>query len=137
METGHSDLTTEGIRVRVAAQFLPEDSDPALGHFAYQYQVVIENVGDRRAQLRSRHWIIRDANGEPVEVRGPGVVGEYPELAPGERFVYTSGCPLRTEWGTMEGTYRMAREDGTEFDVQIGRFFLAPTVAPIEEVLAT
>lgn len=135
METGHSDTTTEGVRVRVAAQFLPEHSSPARSHFLYQYQVVIENLGDVRARLLSRHWVIRDASGETREVRGPGVVGEYPDLAPGENFVYTSGCPLPTEWGTMEGTYRMMREDGEEFDVEIGRFFLARTTAPIDEAL--
>ena len=136
METGHSDITTEGIRVRVGSRFLPEHSDGARGHYQFQYQVLIENVGDERARLRSRHWVIRDANGDSREVRGPGVVGEYPDLAPGEQFSYTSGCPLPTEWGTMEGSYRMEREDGKSFDVAIGRFFLAPTVAPLPAVLA-
>ena len=136
MESGHSDETTQGIRVRVAAQYLPEHSSPGRKHFLYQYQVVIENVGDEQARLLSRRWIIRDAKGESREVSGPGVVGEYPSLAPGEHFVYTSGCPLPTEWGTMEGTYRMERPDGEEFDVVIGRFFLAPTTKSIEEALA-
>ena len=135
MQTGHSDNTTAGVRIRVAAQFLSEHSNPARGHYLFQYHVVIDNCGEERARLLSRHWIIRDATGETREVRGPGVVGEYPDLAPGEQYMYTSGCPLPTEWGTMEGTYRMAREDGSEFDVAIGRFFLAPTTAPIEAEL--
>jgi ApaG protein len=99
--------------------------------FVYQYKVVIENVGTERARLISRHWIVRDAHGETREVKGPGVVGEHPDLAPGEQFEYVSGCHLVTEWGTMEGTYRMRRPDGSEFEAEIGRFFLAPNAAPI------
>ena len=46
-------------------------------------------------------------------------------LSPGQAFRYTSFCPLATCWGTMEGHYRMRREDdGGEFDVAIGRFWL-------------
>ena len=131
METGHSDQTSQGIRVRVAAQYLPEHSSPPRNHFLFQYQVRIENRGETSARLLSRHWVIRDAFGETREVRGPGVVGEYPDLAPGEHFVYTSGCPLPTEWGTMEGTYAMVREDGTPFDAVVGRFFLTRNVAPL------
>jgi ApaG protein len=131
-ESGHSDVVTEGIRVRVAAQFVPAQSDPDRRHWVYAYRVVISNEGDAPAKLISRHWLIRDAHNDLQEVRGPGVVGENPELDPGESFEYMSGCPLPTEWGTMEGSYRMRRPSGEEFDAAIGRFFLAPNVAPIE-----
>jgi ApaG protein len=79
--------------------------------------------------------VIINGNGDREDVQGPGVVGKFPSLAPGEYFEYMSFCPLDTEWGTMEGTYRMQREDGTQFDAVIGRFFLAVN-APheVEEV---
>jgi ApaG protein len=131
MKPGHSDTTTQGIRIRVGAEYQADQSDPDHRRYAYAYRVVIENVGERPAKLVSRHWVIRDARGETREVRGPGVVGQQPELAPGARFEYTSGCPLPTEWGTMEGSYLMQRSDGELFDACIGRFFLAPNVAPI------
>lgn len=130
-EPGHSDTTTESIRVRVAAQYVPDQSDPDRRHFVYAYRVLITNVSTATVKLLSRHWVIRDANNELREVRGPGVVGEQPELAPGQTFEYMSGCPLRTEWGTMEGRYTMRRSDGSTFQARIGRFFLAPTAAPI------
>ncbi len=130
-QTGHSDATTEGIRVQVGAQYLPDQSDPAAQRFCFAYRVVITNVGDRWAKLRSRHWIIRDADNGLEEVRGPGVVGFEPELAPGESFDYVSGCPLPTEWGTMEGSFQMMREDGERFEAEVARFFLARTAAPI------
>jgi ApaG protein len=130
-QTGHSDTTTEGIRVRVAAQFVPQQSEPERNHFVYAYRVVLTNRGERAAKLLSRHWIIRDANNVRRDVTGDGVIGEQPHLEPGERFEYMSGCPLSTEWGTMEGSYKMARDDGSTFEARIGRFFLAPSAAPI------
>ena len=62
-------------------------------------------------QLRTRHWIITDASGRKQEVRGEGVVGEQPVLAPGERFEYTSGVPLPTASGFMTGRYQMVTDE--------------------------
>ena len=128
---GHSDTTTEGVRIRVAAQLVPGESDADQSRYTFAYRVLITNLGSSTVKLLSRHWLIKDANNEAREVRGPGVVGENPELAPGESFEYMSGCPLATEWGTMEGSYTMRREDGSLFRARIGRFFLARTTAPI------
>src|SRR5688572_10617443 len=97
MAKGHSDQTTAGIRVRVAAEYLPEHSDPERKRWVYAYRVVLTSRGGKRAKLVSRHWVIRDASNDVREVRGPGVVGEQPDLAPGESFTYTSACPLATE----------------------------------------
>lgn len=122
-----SDTATHGIRVQAAAQFLPDESDPDEKRFLYVYRIRIQNEGTSRAKLRSRHWIILDADNQREDVRGPGVVGKTPDLAPGESFEYMSSCPLRTAWGTMEGAYTFARPDGETFEVEIGRFFLVPT----------
>jgi len=74
--------------------------------------------------LLSRHWVIRDATGRIEEVRGPGVVGEQPVIEPGQSFEYTSGCPLPTPFGSMEGTYQLVTESGIEFDARIAEFML-------------
>jgi ApaG protein len=124
-----SDTTSHGVRVRASAQFVPELSDTERGSYVYSYRINIENVGDRRVKLLRRHWIIVDAHGERDDVEGPGVVGEYPELAPGESYEYVSRCPLATRWGTMEGSYTFKDLDGDEFKVRIGRFFLVPSAA--------
>jgi ApaG protein len=122
---------TEGIRVEVESEFLPQRSAPAEGAWFFAYTVRISNEGSRTAQLVSRHWVITDGRGRVEEVRGPGVVGEQPVLAPGESFEYTSGCPLRTAHGIMHGSYQMVREDGTRFDAQIAPFALeAPGSEP-------
>jgi ApaG protein len=119
-----SDATTQGIRIGATAYFLPEESDETDRKFVFGYTIVIANEGDSAAQLLSREWIIIDANGQREEVRGPGVVGQTPRLDPGQAFKYQSFCPLRTRWGTMEGTYRMRRDNGEEFDAKIDRFYL-------------
>ena len=80
-------------------------------------------------QLLSRHWIITDASGRVEEVEGPGVVGEKPVLNPGQSFEYTSFCPLKTPFGTMEGTYQMVTRGGSSFDVSTPRFELAPPMS--------
>lgn len=128
---GHSDTTSEGIRIRVGAQYVPEHSDPDRSNFVFAYRVVIENVGLEPAQLLDRHWVIVDALGETREVRGPGVVGEQPRLDPGERFEYVSGAQIETDWGSMEGSYTFVRPGGETFEARIGRFFLAPNLAPL------
>jgi ApaG protein len=119
-----STAVTEGIRVSVEPAFRPDRSDPSAARFLFTYSVTIRNEGAVSAQLVSRHWIITDASGEREEVIGDGVVGHQPRLAPGEEFQYTSFCILRTPHGSMHGTYRMARDDGTAFDARIAAFAL-------------
>ena len=102
-----SEATTRNIRVRVQSSYVPERSEPERNSWFFIYTVEIANQGSETAQLVSRHWIITDADGTVREVRGPGVVGEQPMLAPGESFTYTSACPLETPFGTMHGTYQM------------------------------
>lgn len=118
-----SDTLTHGFRVRVQPRFLPEHSNPS--RWVFSYTVTISNEGSTPARLVSRHWIITDGWGTVEEVQGPGVIGETPHLQPGEGFVYTSFCPLPTPTGTMEGSYQMVADDGSPFDIRIGRFFLA------------
>ena len=116
--------STRGITVRVTPFYLAEQSDPDAPRHVWAYTVVIENAGEATVQLRERAWRITDANGRVEHVRGPGVVGEQPVLQPGERFEYTSGCPLPTPSGFMEGHYTMACEDGETFEAAIPTFSL-------------
>ncbi|MBI4754269.1 MAG: Co2+/Mg2+ efflux protein ApaG [Betaproteobacteria bacterium] len=113
------------IHVAAATQFLPEQSDLEEGRFVFAYTITLRNDGNVPAQLISRHWIITDAEGRVQEVRGLGVVGKQPLLAPGENFEYTSGCALPTAVGTMRGSYQMVAEDGVQFEAVIPEFTLA------------
>ncbi len=111
--------------MHVQVRFVAEQSDPAADVYLFAYTIRVQNTGDIAAQLLSRHWIITDGNGKVEEVRGPGVVGEQPRLAPGEAFEYTSGCPLTTPVGTMRGSYQCTAEDGKAFEVPIPEFVLS------------
>ena len=116
---------TDGITVRVAVNFLPEQSRIEAGKWFWVYHVRIENDGDQAVQLLTRHWRITDGRGMVNLVEGDGVVGEQPLLAPGQSHDYVSGCPLSTPHGSMEGHYVFRREDGSQFEVAIPFFPLA------------
>lgn len=111
--------------VSVVPHYLAEQSAPEANHYVFAYTITIRNTGEVAAQLRSRHWIITDGEGRVQEVRGAGVVGEQPVLAPGEAFQYTSGCPLATPVGSMRGSYQCVAADGTEFEASIPEFVLS------------
>jgi len=113
------------ITVAPEAQYLADQSDEPAGRFVFAYTITLRNTGSVPAQLISRHWIITDANNHIQEVRGLGVVGEQPLLAPGESYKYTSGAAIATPVGTMRGTYQMVAEDGTRFDASIPEFTLS------------
>ncbi|MFO1436520.1 MAG: Co2+/Mg2+ efflux protein ApaG [Gammaproteobacteria bacterium] len=115
------------ITVSVETQFMSEHSAPDDGRFVFAYTITIRNTGSVRARLLSRHWIITDSNGKVEEVRGPGVVGEHPHLAPGEMYRYTSAAAIETPVGTMHGSYQMLGDDGLAFDANILPFRLATT----------
>ncbi len=115
---------TRDISVTVTSRFVAEESAPDQDRYFFAYTVEIANGGRERVQLRSRYWKIIDGNGNVQEVRGAGVVGKQPVLGPGESFHYTSGCPLPTPDGTMEGAYIMVTASGETFQADIPAFSL-------------
>jgi ApaG protein len=119
-----SEAVTDHIRVEVLSRYAAENSKPLEDQWVFQYTVRITNEGTDTVQLLTRHWIITDALDHVEEVKGPGVVGEQPVLAPGESFKYSSWCPLKTPTGSMRGTYQMARQNGKQFDIEIAPFGL-------------
>ncbi|WP_442579199.1 Co2+/Mg2+ efflux protein ApaG [Mesorhizobium sp. ASY16-5R] len=115
---------THDIEVSVEPFYLAERSDPAENRYVWGYRVTIDNQSDERVKLLSRYWHITDGKGRVEEVHGPGVVGEQPELGPGDSYQYMSGCPLPTPSGIMAGHYTMQTAAGATFDVDIPAFSL-------------
>lgn len=115
---------TRQIEVTVEPAYLPERSSSDKHQYFWSYTVVIVNSGEETVQLKTRHWIITDAVGHVQEVKGEGVVGEQPVLAPGERFEYTSGVPLPTTSGFMRGRYQMVTTEGEPFEIDVPAFSL-------------
>ncbi|HEY0139391.1 MAG TPA: Co2+/Mg2+ efflux protein ApaG [Thermoanaerobaculia bacterium] len=120
-----SDTTTRGIRIQVESEYMEERSEPRSNYFFFAYHITMSNVGNETAQLVSREWIITDGDGNVERVQGPGVVGEFPKLAPGDTFEYTSFCPLTTSFGSMQGHYVMKTSTGETFEAEIAPFTLA------------
>lgn len=115
---------TKDIKVSVKPVYLEDQSSPEDSHYVWAYNVKIENEGELQVQLINRRWRITDAQGRSKEVRGAGVVGEKPVLAPGESYEYTSGTPLPTSSGFMQGAYEMKTPSGEQFEIEIPAFSL-------------
>ena len=119
---------TSDLVIRAVSAYRPDESD--LSHhtdkkYVFSYRIEIENQGSRTVQLRSRHWWITDARQEVHEITGDGVVGQYPVIAPGQVFGYSSWCVLPTPSGWMRGTYSMVATGGKAMEVPIPSFSLA------------
>lgn len=112
------------MRVQVEPRYLPEQSSPEDRIYTFAYTVTVTNTAQVPVQLIARHWLIDDSAGQRQEVKGLGVVGQQPLLAPGESFRYTSGCRLQSPHGTMQGSYFVVDESGERFDVPIPLFVL-------------
>ena len=120
-----SEAVTRGVRVHVSAHYSQTRSEPLRNLWFFIYRVEIFNESPETIQLISRHWTITDADSGIEEVRGIGVIGQQPTMDPGESFEYTSGCPLKTPFGMMHGTYHMVTAEGHQFDVQVAPFTLS------------
>jgi ApaG protein len=118
------EAVTDHIRITVVPAFLENQSEPDNQKFVWAYTIGVENLGGETVTLLTRHWIITDGLGRRQDVRGDGVVGEQPTLQPGQRFEYTSGCPLTTPSGLMVGSYGMITSQGRQFDVAVPAFSL-------------
>jgi ApaG protein len=117
-------MSAYAIQIDVLPQYVAEQSDPLHEVFAFAYTITVTNTGRVPAQLIARHWIIQNDLGHTEEVKGLGVVGQQPLLAPGESFQYSSGCRLKTASGTMHGSFFFVAADGHRFDMPIDTFVL-------------
>ncbi len=120
-----TEIEKRQINIGVETTYIEEQSDPESDRYVFAYTITISNTGEVPAKLLNRHWLITDANGKVLEVRGEGVVGEQPHLQPGEQFEYTSGTVIETPVGVMEGEYEMVTDEGEDFLAPINKFSLS------------
>ncbi len=114
---------SEGINISVETFYQPDYSNPVSSEYMFSYRITIENNNSFPVKLLRRHWNIFDSTGSQREVEGEGVVGVQPQINPGEKYQYISGCNLRTEMGKMHGTYLMENiNNKKQFDVTIPAF---------------
>ena len=121
---------TKGIKISVETNFEGTFYKNYKLHFAFGYQVTIENQGKDAVQLNSRKWTIYDALNNIEEVEGEGVIGQKPVFKPGESHTYSSGCLLTFPFGAMSGFYNMVNFATTKnFEVAIPKFHLSAPFA--------
>ncbi|MEZ4827307.1 MAG: Co2+/Mg2+ efflux protein ApaG [Bacteroidia bacterium] len=116
---------TEGIRVNVRTVYVREESAPQYQYFVFAYEVEIINESPFSVQLLSREWLITDGIGEKKTVKGDGVIGKQPFIAPGESYKYVSGTQFNTTVGKMCGHYIMEKQvDRSQLRVMIPPFIM-------------
>ena len=121
---------TKGIKISIETEFEGTFYKDDCIHYAFSYEVVIENQSPEVAQLIARKWNIMEALNENEIVIGEGVVGEKPVLIPGERHTYTSGCVLKSPFGAIKGSYLMVNlSNSKQFKVTIPTFKLSASFA--------
>ncbi|TAF10027.1 MAG: Co2+/Mg2+ efflux protein ApaG [Flavobacteriia bacterium] len=121
---------TKGIKISVLTSFEGTYFKNYKIHFAFTYQVTIENQSKDSVQLTTRHWEIYDALNNIEVVDGEGVIGEKPVIKPGESYTYSSGCLLSSPIGAMKGYFNMVNFTSTRsFRVIIPTFKLSAPFA--------
>ena len=116
---------TEGVKISVTTQFRPDFSKVNESLYYFHYRIEIENRNNFAVKLKLRCWHIYDSLNPFRTIEGEGVVGNQPELQPGEIFNYTSGCDLHSEIGYMEGFYVFENLlTNEEFRVTVPKFDL-------------
>ncbi len=117
-------MKKNNIKIDIKTEYVPELSNNEDSMFYFSYKVKIKNMGSKKVQLLSRHWDIKDGLGRKKSINGEGVIGKKPIINPGEYYEYKSYCPLKTEFGSMDGFYTMKDENGNLFKTVIPNFGL-------------
>ncbi|SFU44162.1 ApaG protein [Pustulibacterium marinum] len=105
---------TKGIKISVSTSFEGTFFKNYKMHFAFGYEITIENQSKDSVQLTSRHWDIFDSLNHTEVVDGEGVIGKKPVIKPGESYTYNSGCLLASPMGAMKGYFNMINFTNTK-----------------------
>ncbi len=121
---------TQGIKISVTTSFEGTYFKNYKIHFAFSYEITIENHSKDSVQLVTRHWEIFDSLNNIEIVDGEGVIGKKPVLKPGEKYTYSSGCLLSSPFGAMRGHFNMVNFTSTRnFKVIVPTFKLSAPFA--------
>lgn len=121
---------TRGIKISVKTSFEGTYFKNYKIHFAFSYEITIENNSKDSVQLNSRHWEIFDSLNDIEIVDGEGVIGQKPVLKPGDSHTYSSGCLLASPHGSMRGFFNMVNFTSTKnFRVIVPTFRLSAPFA--------
>ena len=117
------------IEIRAVSEFISQEMEQDKCLFLFKYDISIHNNTEDNVQLLTRHWKIIDALGNIKTVNGEGVIGQKPIINSGLSFSYSSFCPLKTEFGKMQGSYTFKdKKTGELFEITVPEFSLIKKV---------
>ena len=116
----------EGLKVEIDdVIYMPSLDHPEDRPHPFVYFIKICNHSEDRVSILGRKWVVRENDSEDViVVEGGGVVGQNPDLGPGEEFSYNSYHVTRSS-GYAEGSFFGTTESGKSIFVRIPRFNLS------------
>jgi len=91
----------------------------------FVYHLSIHNASHDVVRIFGRKWIVRDTDGDTMVVEGDGVVGQFPNLSPGETFSYNSYHVIKTE-STATGSFFGTTPDGRRVCTRIPAIEMHP-----------
>lgn len=91
--------------------------------YPFVYSISIHNDSPETVTIRGRKWVVTDQTGNRVVVEGDGVVGEFPQLKPGEKFSYQSYHVIGSD-SEVEGAYFGVTSQGVPVFTRIPGFEL-------------
>lgn len=109
-------VTLDNLEYHYGGPRVPEETP-----HVFVYYITIDNQSERRVKLLGRKWIISSPDGEKLVVEGDKIVGNEPDLAPGETFSYNS-FHLSASDASAAGSFHGIDEDGNRIHTRIPRF---------------
>ena len=128
MSSGGEIMELKGLHVTVdRVVYNPAFEGPADRPYCFNYFISIHNQSTTHVAIKGRKWVVTNADGDVTAVEGAGVVGQFPELDPGDTFSYNSFHLLETKTGAAEGSYLGIDPDGRKVRARIPRFEMKAT----------
>lgn len=113
---------TKDIKFSVETNYQREHSQPAHGHFVFNYMTTVEN---NTVRLKAHHWEVIGAIYPKYNRENNKIVGKQPILEPTQIYQFESGYNLQSGVGKMSGYYIMDRIlDEWIFNVEIPEFIV-------------
>ena len=116
-------LEPAGLRVTVdQVVYQPNVATPPDRPHCFAYFISIHNESELPVTIKGRKWVVTDESGDVIAVEGDGVVGQFPTIAPGEKFSYNSYHLLGAHSAAAEGSYIGMDSLGRKVLTRIPRF---------------
>jgi ApaG protein len=117
-----ADPYIEGLRVTVdRVEHRPSSGNHPNRPHQFAYFITIHNDTPHVVRIESRKWVITNSAGDRQIIEGDGVVGQFPEINPGNCFHYHS-YHLVDSSSFAEGRYTGVANDEHPVAVRIPRF---------------